>query len=100
RSVNHVSTSDFYRFFAERYPTVLRLYDTIKAEKYQSMAHLLQQIEAHIVLKVSSKRVTRLKPRVPLYSIHDSLVTTIDHVEFVHSVMEEELSRLVGHKPK
>ncbi|WP_461488582.1 hypothetical protein [Pontibacter sp. HJ8] len=100
RAVNHVSTPDFYRFFAKRYPTVLRLYDTIKAEKYQNMAHLLQQIEAHIVLKVSSKRVTRLKPRVPLFSIHDSLVTTIDHVEFVRSVMEEELSRLVGYKPK
>lgn len=100
RSVNHVSTPEFYRFFAKRYPTVLKLYDTIKAEKYQSMAHLLQQIEAHIVLKVSSKRVTRLKPRVPLFSIHDSLVTTVEHVEFVRSVMEEELSRLVGYKPK
>ncbi|MBC5775736.1 hypothetical protein H8S95_16785 [Pontibacter sp. KCTC 32443] len=100
RAAKHASTPDFYRLFAQRYPTVLKLYDTIKAEKHQNLAYLLQQIEAHIVLKVASKRITKLKPRVPLFSIHDSLVTTVRHAEFVRSVMEEALHKLVGYRPK
>ncbi len=97
--INHPATHPFYRFFAKQYPTVMKFYNLLKAEDYKNMVYLLQRIEAHVMLNVICKTIAGKKPGVPIYTIHDSIVTTVANVDFVKEVMEQELYRMVGVQP-
>ena len=60
---------------------------------------LLQQIESYLVLKIICKRITNEKPRLPIFTIHDSVVTTAGHEEYVDAVIKEELEKAIGIPP-
>jgi hypothetical protein len=97
--LNHPASHPFYRFFANLYPTVMKVYNLFKTEDYRNFVYLLQRIEAHVILNVTCKNIAGSKPGAPLYTIHDGLVTTVANVKFVQQVMEQVLFRMVGVKP-
>jgi hypothetical protein len=87
------------RVFARLFPEVYEFFCFIKSIEYEQLACLLQNIESHIFLNVITKQISKEKPRLPLFTIHDSIVTTIGNENYVKNIMKKELRRLVRAKP-
>jgi hypothetical protein len=68
-------------------------------EEVNFLPVLLQRIESHVVIDVICKRIEQVNPGIPLYPIHDSILTTEEYVGLVRSVMERELLDYVGVAP-
>jgi hypothetical protein len=45
-------------------------------------------------------RIASERPDLPIFTIHDSIVTTVGNEEYIEQVMREEIVRLTGLNPK
>ncbi|WP_207493786.1 hypothetical protein [Aridibaculum aurantiacum] len=88
------------KFFKDIFPAVYHLFSLIKKGDKTKLPRLLQQIESHLMLKVITRRIAAERPDVPLFTIHDSIATTVGNEKYVQKVMAEELYKAIGHKPK
>jgi hypothetical protein len=95
-------------YFRKKFPQVARVLKIIKMQyrglneekQHGRLARLLQSIESEIILHRCCKRIWEEKPwRIPIFTIHDSIATTIEHQDYVKSVMEDELTRCIGISP-
>ena len=100
---------DMKKYFSrELYPHVADLFRIIK-QKYPEdngfksharLACLLQAIESHIILARCCKRIwDEGQETVPVFTIHDSISTLGNHVDFVKKIMQEELTTCIGYPP-
>ena len=95
------------RLFAAEYPYVYGLFDLIKTEfegiaeeQHGRLACLLQSIESEIILNRVCKRIWKEgNQQVPIFTIHDSIVTTVGNEKFVAKIMGEELIKCIGVQP-
>ncbi len=87
------------RLFAELFPEVYRIFEVIKSGQYNQLALLLQNIESRIILGIVAKRIARERQWLNIFTIHDSLATTVGHEDYVESIMREELLRLIHLQP-
>lgn len=87
------------RLFAQIYPEVYSVLKAIKKEDATLLPRLLQQIESHVILKVVAKRMQKLHPKVPIFTIHDSIVTTASNQLLVEQVMRDAFTTAVGFSP-
>jgi hypothetical protein len=88
------------KLFKKLFPTIDQLCKAIKESNKANLACLLQSIESHIVLKVITKRLAREEPKAPIFTIHDSVVTTQSYANKLKTIMIEELTILTGLPPK
>jgi len=96
-------------YFKDKFPQVVELFKIIK-KQYQGLdekkqhgrlACLLQSIESEIILHRYCERIWNEKNhQVPIFTIHDSIATTIENKDYVKRVMEEELTRAIGVTPR
>lgn len=91
--------ADYKRAFDCEYPNVYKIFTLIKHRDKNEMCMLLQRLESYLVLNVICKRISRESPRTPIYTIHDSLLTTPSNVEMVRRIMKEEAERFTGCTP-
>ena len=84
------------RIFKDRFPNVYDLFAMIKRHDKTNLPRLLQRIESHLMLLVVAKRITKEKPRLPILTIHDSIVTTVGNEEYVQSVLKDEMAKAIG----
>lgn len=91
-----------YKFvFSDLYPDTFRVFHECKRSKHSYFAILLQAIESHIVLDNIVKRfVSSYDNRYPVFTIHDSVITTSENEDKLLSIMREELMRMVGIMPR
>lgn len=87
------------RIFKNRFPTVYEVFSLLKRNYKKGHAILLQRIESYVVLDIISPRIRRERPDMPIYTIHDCIVTTFDNEDYLRIIMEEELISVIGHKP-
>ena len=80
-------------------PVVTRVVDKLKEEDKTLFPIFLQNLEAYLVLDRITKKLARLHPKIPLYSIHDSIVTTPPYALLVKKVMQDDLESFFGIKP-
>jgi len=93
--------AELKRLFSELYPQIYDLIAILKSIDHTTLACLLQSIESEIVLHRCCKRIWEDgKQRIPVFTIHDSIVTTQENVNFVKRIMIEELTRAIGVSPK
>lgn len=88
------------RKFREIFPDVYELFSLIKRKEKNNMPKLLQRIESHIILSVITKRIAIEKPNLPLFTIHDSIVTIQGCEHYIERIMEEEMTKIMGFPPK
>lgn len=89
-----------YQAFRKEFPTVSKIFRHVKEGGYRSLAKILQKIESYLILSVICKRISKETPHIPIFTIHDSIVTTAGNEEYVQSVMKEELEKAIGLAPK
>ncbi len=87
------------RVFKELFPGIYQLLSEIKKARRNLVPILLQRLESYIVLEIITKRISKEYPKLPIFTIHDSIATTAGNEDYVFQVMEEELKRFVGAKP-
>lgn len=102
---NTQSKTDLKQIFQKTFPQVFEIIQLVKhggptKEFYRTLACTLQSIEAEIILHNCCKVIASEKPDLPIFTIHDSIVTTVGNEEYVKSVMGEVIHGLIGYMPK
>jgi hypothetical protein len=87
------------RIFKSLFPDVYNILSIIKKQGKELLSILLQRIESHLILHVITKRLAREYPPMPLFTIHDCIVTTAGTQHIVQQIMKEELERAIGSAP-
>jgi hypothetical protein len=86
--------------FKKIFPTVYMVIQHVKKNDKSRLAVLLQALESYIIIEIVCKRITKERPQAPIYTIHDSVSSTAEHIEYIRMVMEEEFRKIVGVEPK
>ena len=86
---------------AELFKIIKRDFQNVDIEKqHNRLARLLQSIESEIVLHRCCQRIwIEGSQQVPVFTIHDNIVTTEGNEDFVRRIMTEELGRHIGIAP-
>jgi len=87
------------RIFKNRFPTVYEVFSLLKRNYKEGLSILLQRIESYIVLDVICQRIRQERPDMPIFTIHDCIITTVENEDYLWKIMEEELTEIIGHKP-
>jgi hypothetical protein len=88
------------RLFEKAFPSVYKVFFAYKTIDNSFLPRLLQQIESTLILKHIVPRIASERPDLPIFTIHDSVVTLVGEEGFVEQVMREEIMRLTGLTPK
>jgi hypothetical protein len=88
------------RLFKKVFPSVSKVLEDYKYGDNRFLAILLQQIESTLILKHIVPRIASERPDLPIFTIHDSVVTLVVEEGYVEQVMREEIMRLTGLTPK
>jgi hypothetical protein len=86
-------------FFSQLFPNVYHLFETFKSQQHRTLALLLQNIESEIFLNRIARRIAQERPDLPIFTIHDSIITTVGNEAFVETIMREELEKATGIRP-
>ncbi|MEL7005808.1 MAG: hypothetical protein AAFN93_24230 [Bacteroidota bacterium] len=93
----------FVNVFKETYPTVYRLMNCVKAIKEKEsnfLPILLQNIEANCILDHCTSKIDKDFPDIPLFTIHDSIVTTSENLQIIEDELENYLTGYFHLPPK
>lgn len=96
--------------FGSQFPNTLKVFNNLKrlfidengkrVFKYSSLAILLQALESEIILRRIVRRVKLEMPNAPVFTIHDSLLTTKEFVTPVRVIMYDEFQIAIGARPQ
>lgn len=64
------------KIFNEKFPYFSTFLKELKRNNYKYLSKLMQNEEAHCILDVVTKKLNQLHPKMPLFTIHDSIMTT------------------------
>lgn len=87
------------RLFRDRFPAVYEIFSLIKRKDHRLFPILLQRIESFIVVEQICARIAQMRPHLPIYTVHDSIVTTVGNEGFIEAIIREEIERLTGYVP-
>lgn len=96
------------QYFKEVFPSVYFIFSRVKFSKkgtkksekvHRALAVCLQAFEAELFLNRICKRISEINPNIPLFTIHDSVVTTLEHQELVAEIVKDEIFRAINIVP-
>jgi hypothetical protein len=87
------------RIFKSLFPSVYQIFAEIKKEDKATLPLLLQRIESHLILKEITKRIAKEEPELPIFTIHDSIITTLGKENYVSQVIQDEMEKRIGSRP-
>ncbi len=86
--------------FAERYPVIYDFLKTKKKQGYKKVSKQLFEMEGFMIVDVLAKELTKeYRREIPVFTIHDSIATTSDHVETVKNRFNEVFYHNYGNVP-
>ena len=80
--------------FHRQYLAIGFMLTELKAGEYCRPSGLMQHKESKLFIGTICNRIKEEQPDIPLVTIHDSLLTTPAHVEYVEAVTRSEFARL------
>ena len=73
---------------------------TKKKEKvHKALSVSLQALEAELFLNRICKRIDEINPNIPIFTIHDSIITTTEHQNLVKQIISEEVFKIININP-
>jgi hypothetical protein len=82
------------REFAAQFPTMAAVICDLKKHDHARLAWMMQREESTLFIARICSRLMKERPKMPLYTIHDSLVTTEPHLDFIKGVATSEFYAL------
>ena len=95
--------------FKKTFPNVYSIFSEIKYavkgtkkkdKVHSALSVALQALEAELFLDKICKRINETNPNIPIFTIHDSVVTTVGYEDIVQQIIEEETYNTIRIKPK
>lgn len=86
------------REFKWKFKGIYAMFSAIKRKNHRALSHILQRIESEIMIQNVCKRISLEQPTLPIFTIHDSVLTTIGNQDYVIKVIKEEAFNLTGLK--
>ena len=80
--------------FEREFPTIAGMLQSLKQRDYRQVAWLMQSYESTLFIAIICRRLMNEKPQLPIFTIHDSILTVPDGVEDVRHVILEEFAKL------
>ena len=90
---------DSHIVFHELFPFEMSILDILKEDSPKTAAKILQSVEAYLVTKVTCKKIAEAYPQIPLYTVHDCILTTDGNQELVESCFRQVLHDHTGKPP-
>ena len=87
------------RAFRDLFPRVYDVMAAIKRSKKNNLAILLQSVERKLFLERIVPRLLETHPEVPVFTIHDAIVTLRGYEDSVKEVIREEAEKAIGRVP-
>jgi hypothetical protein len=91
-------TSKDKKLIMDAFPEVTRVFETLKQKDHVTLSHILQRLESMLMIEFVSRKIAYDKPDLPFFTIHDSIATFQEEVNYVKSVIEEAFNSLLGIK--
>ena len=90
------------KIFRSVFPSIFEVFKLIKLGKGQhnTLAILLQHLEATLVLHRACKIISQERPDIPIFTLHDSIITTVGNEKYVHDILANVLLDAIGIAPK
>jgi hypothetical protein len=81
--------------FTRRHPSVAAMLGVLKGKDYRRAAWVLQNVESTLFIHlVCGRRILKERPDVPLFTVHDSLLTVPEAAGDVRALILSEFGRL------
>jgi hypothetical protein len=90
----------FFEEFEKLFPVEAMAIKLLKSRNYKDLPILLQKIEARLLLHNVCGQIFKKNKAIPIYSIHDSLVTTKAFSEVVESTIYKVYKEDLGMVPQ
>lgn len=87
------------QIFKDYFPDVYEIYSNIKFKEHRTLACTLQNFEANLILHTACQIIANEKPEIPLFTLHDSIITTEGNEEYVYNTLFEVLLNAIGVPP-
>ena len=84
--------------FERKFKGIYKMFAAIKRKNHRALSHILQRIESEIMIQNVCKRISLEHPTLPIYTIHDSVLTTDGNQEYVAKIIKEEAFKITGLK--
>lgn len=97
-SIN-LKKSQGLRIFKATFPNVYEVFRIIKMGEHRTLACILQNLEAETVLHSACKDIALTNSDIPLFTIHDSIVTTKEHIDIVTKKLSEHVYAVINANP-
>lgn len=81
-------------YFWDLFPSVANIIAHVKKDDYRSLAWMMQRAESDLIINKICGRIMEEYPKCFISTIHDSILTTAEHVDKVKSTMLEEFKKL------
>jgi hypothetical protein len=91
---------DVFAEFKKLFPAEAAVMNLMKKRLYNDFPVILQKIEAKMLLHKVAKKVYDINPEIPLFTIHDSILTTKKYANTLKSILENEYKNLLGFIPQ
>jgi hypothetical protein len=85
--------------FKQLFPSIYIMFAFIKRTKKELLPIMLQTIESMLFLDRIAGRIGQERKELPIFTIHDSITTTLGNESYVKRIMEEETIKAIGVKP-
>jgi hypothetical protein len=80
--------------FKATYPKEYEVLAALKKRDHRYAAWLLQNRESRTFIGAIGRRIMADRPNIPMFTIHDCLVTTAKHIDYVEVVAKDEFAKL------
>lgn len=93
---NSYKKGEDFTLFDSKFPNFSAFLKEFKKNDYKELSKLMQNKEAHCILDVVTQRLTQMYPKMPLFTIHDSIMTTERWAEktnlgkLIQTIMQKE----------
>ncbi|MDV4072200.1 hypothetical protein CMT45_10800 [Elizabethkingia anophelis] len=78
--------------FKQLFPSFYKVLSLFKQDEYKNFSKILQHIEANCIIDFVTKKMSIDYPEIPLFTIHDSIMTT----ESYRAILDTEMPKLIS----
>jgi hypothetical protein len=96
-----IGSNEDIQWFSALHNSIYFIFRLVKQGQrhHNTLACTLQYIEAQLIIHGICKTVAENNPEIPLFTIHDSIATTEEYVDYVQYVMQNIIKDAIGADP-
>lgn len=94
------NANETFKEFTKHFPREAELMRILKIRKHNDFSILLQKVEAQIILHEICGNIYDYSNEIPLYPVHDSIITTVKFGSVVKKYILDIYKELLGFEPK